>query len=419
MGKRLPSFIKITEGEKVALIDSINKVCLGVSKRIADNLEDRAVQEKIYPIWKQQACCMRRIEDMRGRINTAYLMVTRKCNMNCEFCAINANDDIHLDKEIRLEHIKKNVIPFLKKCKPHKLIITGGEPLIKENIIEIVQELSQELSCPITLQSNGLAADTSLINRLSSYITEIDFSTRHMFESEERQRELMEHINMSLKNGIKVVLSFIYEKRNINDLYKLINIAAEYDLDVLFNVVSSVGRAKDYSNILTELEHIDMNIKIAEYILRMGYEDTKMCNGFFQRIQVRDSCGGYGRVVAIFPEGNIYMCQCMENAEVCMGNINVDAPETIMNTLDQLLYDQKIKERFCVDYKEVCKNCEYRYICGGKCVAKGETGNGCYLIKSLLNFMLFHYNYKDDKKRNLECYIRYMNSISAYLSTSI
>lgn len=421
MAKRIPNFIKITEGEKVALVDPISKVCLGVSKRVADNIDTKEVQEKIYPVWEQQARFMKQFEEVHEKINTVYLMVTRKCNMNCEFCAINANDKIQLDKEFRVDDIEKRVIPFFQKYKPHKLIITGGEPLIKDNIIDITRSLRKGLSCPITLQSNGLAVTPSLINKLGTYINEIDFSTKHMFESEEKEKELIEHIRICQTNGIKVVLSFIYEKANLKDLYKLIDMAAEYDIDVIFNVISSVGRAKENSNILTELERIDMNLKIAEYILKKGYENKKLSNGFFQRIQVRDSCGGYGHVMAIFPEGNIYMCQCMENDEVCMGNIKVDDPETIIRNLERLLQEQKIKEKFCADSKELCKECEYRYVCGGKCLATDdiEESNECVFIKATLNYMLFHYKYRSDKKSNLEEYIRYMNMVSTHLSAKM
>lgn len=47
MESRMNEFIKITEGEKVALIDPVGKVCLGVSKRFADNLDKPEFQEKL------------------------------------------------------------------------------------------------------------------------------------------------------------------------------------------------------------------------------------------------------------------------------------------------------------------------------------------------------------------------------------
>lgn len=49
MESKMNEFIKITEGEKVALIDPVGKVCLGVSKRFADNLDKPEFQEKLFP----------------------------------------------------------------------------------------------------------------------------------------------------------------------------------------------------------------------------------------------------------------------------------------------------------------------------------------------------------------------------------
>ena len=96
-------------------------------------------------------------------------------------------------------------------------------------------------------------------------------------------------------------LVFIYEKTNEVDLYRLIDIAAKYDIDVLFNIVSSVGRAKENSEILTDMEHLDMNLKIVKYILNQGYEDKKIGGAFYQRVQVRNSCGGLWKSYGNFP----------------------------------------------------------------------------------------------------------------------
>ena len=41
-----PEFVSIEYKDKVALIDPKNKVCLKVSKRIADNIENQDVRDK-------------------------------------------------------------------------------------------------------------------------------------------------------------------------------------------------------------------------------------------------------------------------------------------------------------------------------------------------------------------------------------
>lgn len=102
-----PEFVSIEHKDKVALIDPKNKVCLKVSKRIADNIKNQDVRNKILPIWKRQASLQKEMEEKREEINTAYLIVTRQCNMNCDFCAINANEEMKLEKEITLDDVKK------------------------------------------------------------------------------------------------------------------------------------------------------------------------------------------------------------------------------------------------------------------------------------------------------------------------
>ena len=72
MENKMNDFIKITEGEKVALIDPIGKVCLGVSKRFADNLDKPEFQEKLYPVWKQQTEFIKKIENNHEKINGTF-----------------------------------------------------------------------------------------------------------------------------------------------------------------------------------------------------------------------------------------------------------------------------------------------------------------------------------------------------------
>ncbi|MFR4145006.1 MAG: hypothetical protein ACLT1J_00830 [Mediterraneibacter gnavus] len=97
---KLPNFIIIWHEDKAALIDPEGKVCLGVSRYIAENINQVEVQEKLYPIWQQQAQIRQKVTQEHEKINTAYLMVTRQCNMNCDFCAISANKKMDLQRRI-------------------------------------------------------------------------------------------------------------------------------------------------------------------------------------------------------------------------------------------------------------------------------------------------------------------------------
>lgn len=408
---KLPNFIIIWHEDKAALIDPEGKVCLGVSRYIAENINQVEVQEKLYPIWQQQAQIRQKVTQEHEKINTAYLMVTRQCNMNCDFCAISANKKMDLQREFTLIDIQDKVIPFLKKCTPHKLILTGGEPLIKDRIIEIASALHKELSCPIVLQSNGLKINSEIVKGLSGEIRQIDFSTKHMFENRNKEDMLKYNIEICKKAGIDVLLTFVYERENKDDLYKVIDIAAQYDTMLQINVVAPVGMAKEGSYILTDNEKIEMDLDIAEYIYKQKYETKILANILGGVIQVEKSCGAYGRVMAIFPEGNIYMCQCLEEPKYCMGNILTNTAEDIQINLEKMLLDNEIKATFHVESKDICNECDYRYLCTGKCpISADQEDYDCYYIKKKIDYRLFS-KANISKREALEEYIDFLRHL--------
>lgn len=378
----IPEFEKIIRNEKVVLVDPVSKVYLGVSNKIANNLDKQEVKEFLYPIWKKQASIQQKIIQRHEKFNTVYLMITRKCNMNCDFCAINANHGMNLDAEINIDDIKKKIIPFLNECSPHKFIMTGGEPFVKDNILQIIEEIHKGTSIPIIVQSNGIAVNTSVIEKLKGKVKEIDFSTKHMFGEMGKADELISNIEICQQSGIDVVLSFIYEKSNKKELYEVIDIAAKYNTGLLVNIVAPVGRAREKVEFLTDLDKIQMNLDIAKYIYDHGYEEKALCGVIDSHLQVRNACGGYGKVLAIFPEGNIYMCQCLEDDTYRLGNVLYDEVETIENNLCDKMGERVIQKTFCVDDKDICNKCEYRYFCTGKCPTSVDKDDyTCYFVK--------------------------------------
>ena len=405
----IPEFEKIIRNEKVVLVDPVSKVYLGVSNKIANNLDKQEVKEFLYPIWKKQASIQQKIIQRHEKFNTVYLMITRKCNMNCDFCAINANHGMNLDAEINIDDIKKKIIPFLNECSPHKFIMTGGEPFVKDNILQIIEEIHKGTSIPIIVQSNGIAVNTSVIEKLKGKVKEIDFSTKHMFGEMGKADELISNIEICQQSGIDVVLSFIYEKSNKKELYEVIDIAAKYNTGLLVNIVAPVGRAREKVEFLTDLDKIQMNLDIAKYIYDHGYEEKALCGVIDSHLQVRNACGGYGNVLAIFPEGNIYMCQCLEDDTYRLGNVLYDEVETIENNLCDKMGERVIQKTFCVDDKDICNKCEYRYFCTGKCPTSVDKDDyTCYFVKKMIDYQLF-YKKMGTPKKVLEEYITYMN----------
>ena len=114
-------------------------------------------------------------------------------------------------------------------------------------------------------------------------------------------------------------------------------------------------------------------------------------------------------MLAIFPEGNIYMCQCLEDDTYRLGNVLYDEVETIENNLCDKMGERVIQKTFCVDDKDICNKCEYRYFCTGKCPTSVDKDDyTCYFVKKMIDYQLF-YKKMGTPKKVLEEYITYMN----------
>ncbi|SHO49108.1 radical SAM/SPASM domain-containing protein [Anaerocolumna xylanovorans] len=408
----LPKFIKVENRNKVALIDPENAVCLGVSKRTSDNLDDILIQKRLFPIWQEQVDLQKRIHSNRERINTIYLMVTRQCNMNCDFCAINANQNMDLSKEFTADSIKNYVVPFLKECTPHKLIITGGEPLIKQDLLKIIEMVKNSVKCHIALQSNGLEIKKEFVHGIKNNIDEIDFSVAHMIGNDKLEQKLIQNIELCQQNGIEIALSFVYDGTNEQKLLTAIDYAAKYNTQFLLTNTVPVGRAKENGNIISVNNQIDLFTNVAKYILEKKYEDKLVAEIFFAPVQIRKGCGGYGKIMSIFPEGNIYMCQSLENDEFKIGNILEDSSQELLEKLNSKLELPMIKQTFCVDNKNICCSCIYRYLCGGKCaVSDDDSDPKCLLVKAFIDYSLFYYEPKENVRYNLSSYINHLQSL--------
>ena len=75
-------------------------------------------------------------------INSFYLLVTDRCNMNCKFCSINASAGKINGNEFSYEMLQ-NQIETIKMINPKKVVISGGEPFVREDIFDIIRLLSQ------------------------------------------------------------------------------------------------------------------------------------------------------------------------------------------------------------------------------------------------------------------------------------
>lgn len=154
-----------------------------------------------------------------SKIPFASIQVTSKCNLNCGFCFRRLNI-----VEVGTEKLCKTVSQ-LKEIGVETIILTGGEPLLRDDIVDIFKFIKKN-NMKTVLQTNGLLLKEKL-KELSPYLDWLSLSldgdnseiaskmrgNKHYFQN---LMDLLEINNDIYK--IKVKVGTVVTKLNIKDI---------------------------------------------------------------------------------------------------------------------------------------------------------------------------------------------------------
>lgn len=189
------------------------------------------------------------------------ISVTDRCNMRCRYCMPREHFDEHhefLPKEdiLRFEEIVRVVQALL----PHglrKVRLTGGEPLLRRNLSELVRQLrasSEELDIAIT--TNGLLLRKHLktlvdagLSRATISLDALDVSTyQSMGDTEATPTIVLEAIDEAQRIGLPLKINSVIKKDvNENQLIDLVRTFGPRAIPVRFIEYMDVGSTNDWN----------------------------------------------------------------------------------------------------------------------------------------------------------------------------
>lgn len=193
----------IINGDKVILINRDTGKWMRISKECFDIL-NLAIKEKYEE--KDLLLCLADKEDREYfqelignaksmgiisektnndyRIETVYLILTNRCNLNCKHCCVSAEGTVNdiRKKELDTDEFKM-IIDKVIQCDPDRIIVSGGEPMIREDFIEILQCLRGKYSGKIALSTNAILINTLNVKDIVDNVDRIDISIDGVDES--------------------------------------------------------------------------------------------------------------------------------------------------------------------------------------------------------------------------------------------
>ena len=301
--------------------------------------------------------------------NVAALELTYRCNHRCLFCSCPwESDETYRKNELKTEQWFA-VIDELMKNGVSAFTLTGGEPLMREDLMRIIEYILQK-GASLNMISNGRKIDDEFLDYIAKKKISICISIPGIETFVEHTGvDNVEHVLSLFEKtkirGIQATANIAVTKKNLPELYENIAYALIKGADyVLLNRFLPGGRGLQNQEYLLTKEETNRMLDIAETVLanKYGHVGTELplCAidhpERYKHIQVSNLCSAAKGFCVVDPSGYLKVCN-HSPIRICRYDE--------LETLEQNEYWMQFRNR---DYlPEMCKDCDKKSKCDGGC----------------------------------------------------
>ncbi|MDW7989797.1 MAG: TIGR04053 family radical SAM/SPASM domain-containing protein [Archaeoglobaceae archaeon] len=335
--------------------------------------------------------------------------LTRACMLACKHCRAKAVTERHPD-ELKTEECFMLIEDISAFAKP-MLIFTGGDPLMREDLLEIVSYASKNFHVSIAFSGTELATIEKLIELKEAGISRIAISIDGLEKTHDEFRGIkgtfkksLEVIDNARKVGLPFQINTTVTKHNILELPKIAKLCIELGAemwDVFFLVPTGRARvdlmpsAQEFEDVLCWLYDLKsfMNVKSSAAVhfrrieimrdngkmpevSKLYYVLLKEINGLKAKWKGMSSRRAFitdGRgMFFISHTGDVYPSGFLQ---IPAGNVRDRKIEDIYRNSEIF-----VKLSNPDNLKGKCGICEFRFICGGS-RARAYALKGDYLAE--------------------------------------
>lgn len=311
--------------------------------------------------------------------------ITDRCNLRCIDCY---QEKYTRENELswqQLHVLCDKLIDTMKKWdKELKITLTGGEPLLKEELWDILKYLDKSnYISELSIITNGTIID-KYISELQGYtkLKEIYISLDGITSDSNDSirgagtfKKTIDNIKLLLLNNIPVVIMFTLLKRNINDAKSLLNFAENLGVDgFIIERFVPLGQGKKVINEVVSGEELNelyrhiFNESGFEYQIEEVIKYRAVRAEFKPELQLFGAECIVGKDgMALLPDGTILPCR---RFNLPIGNLVKSSLDEIWTKSD-VLHNVRNKKYL----KGKCKTCEIVDCIGCRAMTYALTGD--------------------------------------------
>lgn len=310
--------------------------------------------------------------------------VTQRCNNNCYYCYnVWKGDQTYPQGELDTAGAKAVLLKIRQECPTRNLAFSGGEPLLRKDILELASYASWLWLYP-TLITNGTLLDSGIINdliRAGIKLFELPLlaSEKSVHDKLCRNESFKKVLNslrhIKEKQGLAVVV-FVATRWNIQYLEETLKLCLSLGVDgLMLNRINPGGEAlKHRDDLMPSVEELKEALRIADHFAKeqrfsiscgIAIHPCLIDTRPFTHVSFGYCSAGTNRsYYTIDPLGNLRICN---HTPGILGNFLTE-PYTRLTAREKVSPFRQARPTFC-------NPCSYRFTCQGGCKASAQV---CY-----------------------------------------
>jgi putative heme d1 biosynthesis radical SAM protein NirJ2 len=303
---------------------------------------------------------------------------TKACNLRCKHCYRDAGTKS--ENELSLEEAR-SLLREIKLAGFKILVLSGGEPLLREDIFEITS-YARELNLRVVLGTNGTLITREVAERLKETgVARIGVS----LDSKDPKlhdgfrgingsfRKVLEGIDALKQVGLEFQIHTTVTKYNYKEIHSLIDFVIDLGAKAyhIFFLIPTGRGGKETHNIISPEEYYELISKILDRQKELDLELKPVCAPQFIPIAIKKGintrfqkgCLAGTSYCCILPEGDVWPCPYLP---LRLGNVR-EIPFSAIWSKNPIL--GKLRS---LNYGGRCGTCRFRQLCGG-CRARAQA----------------------------------------------
>ncbi|OYW44177.1 MAG: GTP 3',8-cyclase MoaA [Sphingomonadales bacterium 32-68-7] len=215
------------------------------------------------------SCAQPLVDAFNRRITYLRLSVTDRCDLRCSYCMPEAMQFLPKKEVLTLDELHKVALAFIDRG-VSKIRLTGGEPLVRRDMIELVRALGRKLGDgldELTLTTNG--------TQLERFADDLAAAG-------------VKRINVSLDTLDPVLFETLSRRNRLGDVLRGIAAAREAGLKVKLNTVALKGLNEAEIPFLIEWAHRHGHELTLIEAMPLGEIDGERADHYLPLTAVRD-----------------------------------------------------------------------------------------------------------------------------------